>query len=666
MKDPAFIHKKDDYLERVAKHNTDIRLLAQRKSLEVMKQKIAHDSSFYLDSAEEWQGFEFVYLLKGKMKYVDSTPPVELEAGDYISRSGVPRKSWFETKTDVTLLYTSTQPAFHLLREEIEDYLRLAREIEATERMEGHSKRLVRMSNEVGKRMGLSTERLAQLKYASFFHDIGKAKVPDYILEKEGKLTEREWKIMKKHTKWGRETLESSDHLRETGKLVEQTHERPDGKGYPKGLEGEEIALEAKIVAVVDAWDAMRTDRPYRDALSKEEAIAELKENKGGQFDAQVVETFLNVLSEGKEIEADLDQRDKYKDELIHLRQREGLFQLSQQILSSESVEEIMEITLQAVIDFTSFRRAIISIFDEPIDPRAQHPRPALIKHYDHQGLTKEEEKKLEESAASRVKVNQKKFDPRYRLGRSYYVPHKDRQKHFDEDKEITSQLEEEETLDWHPADSLYIPLYREDEIIGQISVDDPEDGLVPDEENLQPIESFASLASLGMEKISRTTELEKHKEKLEVLHRLTEALKRREGMDALLNSAFAQIKEVLNFDYIAFFLREGDRLAPKHSFPPDRTERAKLQKLGRLIGRKTLARGEPLWGNLDELEIELSRREKLEASSIISLPLGEQGNLQIISVEEGQFDEEELKFAEIFVDRLQGEIERTELVELI
>ncbi len=313
MDKPTFIHGEEEYLDRVAKNNTDIRLLAREDSWEVMKQKIAQGATFYLDSSEDWQGFEFIYLVKGKIAYTGSESPIIMKSGDYISRREVPEESWFETRTEVVLLYISSQPAFHLLTEEIEDYLELAQEIESTEQMDGHSKRLVRMSHEVGKQLGLSTDRLATLRHASLFHDLGKARVPDRILEKEGKLTEEEWEIMEKHTIWGREMLEKSEHLREAGDIVEQTHERVDGEGYPKGLEDHEISLEAKIVAVVDAWDAMRTDRPYRDALSREDAILELKENKGGQFDPRVVDTFLDILREKGQPEANLGSRGEYK-----------------------------------------------------------------------------------------------------------------------------------------------------------------------------------------------------------------------------------------------------------------------------------------------------------------------------------------------------------------
>jgi len=511
METPSFIHKSEEYLDRVAKNNTDVRLLARHGSLEVMKQKIAGDSTFYLDSAEDWQGFEFVYILNGELEYTNPEEPIKLETGDYIARKEVPEESWFATKTDVELLYASSQPSFHLLREEIEDYLELAQEVESTEEMDGHSKRLVRMSQEVGKRLGLSTDRLGDLKYASFFHDIGKAEVPDELLEKQGDLTEEEWDIMKKHTKWGREMLEKAEHLQRAGKIVEQTHERLDGEGYPKGLAGDEIMMEAKIVSVVDAWDAMRTDRPYRDALPRSEAIKELKENKGSQFAPEVVDTFLSVLRSKTNLRPGLGERDKYKDEALHFQKREKLHRLSQEILSARKPEEIMAKTLEAAIELTPFQRGLISIFDKPVN--SDYSTTVRVKSYDHRGLSEIERKKLEETNIEELKVNTEKFDEYYRLGKSYYVPYEERQEKFEDGAKLESKLLAQQTLDWHPDDSLYIPLYRGNQIIGQISVDDPEDGLVPEPEDLQPIENFALLASLGLEKLELTDGKQKQTE---------------------------------------------------------------------------------------------------------------------------------------------------------
>jgi diguanylate cyclase (GGDEF)-like protein/putative nucleotidyltransferase with HDIG domain len=498
MENPSFIHKREEYLDRVSKSTTDIRLLARHHSLEVMKQKIAESSTFHLYAPEDWEGFEFIYVIRGELAYTETSPPLKLEAGDYISRQGIEDESWFETKTDVSLLYLSSQPAFHLMRQEIEDYLQLAEEIESTEQMDGHSKRLLRMSHEIGKRLGLDSKELTDLKYAAFFHDLGKARVPDRILEKEGSLTDEEWEIMEKHTIWGREMLEGAEKMDRVGKIVEQSHERVDGGGYPGGLSGDEIMLEARIITVVDSWDAMRSDRPYRDALSQQEAIAELKDNRGTQFDPEVVETFLEVLEEEGKMHPNTGSRSKYKDDVTHSHQSEKLFRFSQEIRSAESIERVVESTLDAIVESTVFRRALVSIFDRPIDPG--DPEPARVKHYDHRGLDEEDVKALEDNGLEGVKVDHQKFDPAYKLSESYYVPHEEREEKFDTEMKIESKLGEEETLNWHPDDSLYVPLYRKDKIIGQISVDDPEHGLVPDPESLQPIESFASISSMGVE----------------------------------------------------------------------------------------------------------------------------------------------------------------------
>ncbi|MFP4202542.1 MAG: HD domain-containing phosphohydrolase [Candidatus Acetothermia bacterium] len=504
MENTSFIHRKEEYIDRVAKTTTDIRLLARHNSLEIMKQKIAKGSNFYLDSAEEWQGFEFIYILRGEIAYTSAEEPVVLEPGDYIARHGVHEESWFEARVDTRVLVTSSQPAFYLLREEIEDYLQLAEEIESTEQMDGHSKRLVRMSHEVGKRLGLDTERLADLKYASFFHDLGKAKVPDRILEKEGSLTDEEWEIMEKHTVWGREMLEGPEQLERAGKIVEQTHERFDGGGYPKGLSGEDILLEARIVTVVDSWDAMRSDRPYRDALTEKEAVKELRDNKGSQFDPEVVDTFMEVLRGSDEMELDTQARGKYKEDITKSNQSEKLFRFSKEIQRSETIEEVMERTLDAVVESTAFQRALISIFDRPIDP--EDPGPARVKHYGHRGLSPEHQASLEEQDLTGVSVDHEKFAPEYKLGGVYYLPHEERRKKIDSKVEISSTMSDQETLDWHPDDSLYVPLYRGDKIIGQISVDDPEHGLVPDPESLQPLESFASISSMGVENTAGLT----------------------------------------------------------------------------------------------------------------------------------------------------------------
>jgi HD-GYP domain-containing protein (c-di-GMP phosphodiesterase class II) len=164
----------------------------------------------------------------------------------------------------------------------------------------GHSQRVTQLSVAIGKAMGLDLHDISNLRYGAYLHDIGKMAIPDPILLKPGPLTEEEWEIMKQHPARGREFLAEIPFLQGAIPITYSHHERWDGKGYPEGLQGEHIPLLARIFAVVDNWDALTSDRPYRKAWNEEEAVAFLKENAGAIFDPGVVDTFLTVLEKKK------------------------------------------------------------------------------------------------------------------------------------------------------------------------------------------------------------------------------------------------------------------------------------------------------------------------------------------------------------------------------
>jgi putative nucleotidyltransferase with HDIG domain len=169
---------------------------------------------------------------------------------------------------------------------------------------ESHLRRVSRYAQDVGDRLGLSAAELEKLRYASLLHDVGKIGVPDQVLGKPGPLAENEAEVMRRHPEIGARILRSIDVLRDVAPVILHHQERFDGvqdgefPGYPAGLHGEAIPLGARIIAVVDAFDAMTTDRPYRQALLVEEAVLVLREESGKQFDPTVVETFLAVLAE--------------------------------------------------------------------------------------------------------------------------------------------------------------------------------------------------------------------------------------------------------------------------------------------------------------------------------------------------------------------------------
>jgi putative two-component system response regulator len=162
----------------------------------------------------------------------------------------------------------------------------------------GHSERVVAFSLRLGRELGLGEEQLVALEFGSLLHDIGKIGVPDAILRKPAALDESEWFEMRKHPRHGQQILSGIAFLEGAARVVAQHHERFDGTGYPLGLRGERIDLNARIFSVADAFDAITSDRVYRRAKSYGAAVAELEEWAGRQFDPAVVEAFRRVPRE--------------------------------------------------------------------------------------------------------------------------------------------------------------------------------------------------------------------------------------------------------------------------------------------------------------------------------------------------------------------------------
>ncbi len=158
-----------------------------------------------------------------------------------------------------------------------------------------HSQRVVRYSIALAKKLGFPEREMPDLGRGALLHDIGKIGVPDAILLKPDELDPAEWEVMKRHPQIGFDILRSIDFLRASAEVVLCHQERFDGGGYPRGLEGDEIPMPARIFAIADTFDAMTSDRPYRKALSPEEARREIARFSGTQFDARVVDAFLSI-----------------------------------------------------------------------------------------------------------------------------------------------------------------------------------------------------------------------------------------------------------------------------------------------------------------------------------------------------------------------------------
>jgi len=161
---------------------------------------------------------------------------------------------------------------------------------------EEHARRVVKLSIELGRRLGLDQSIIHHIQLGALLHDIGKVGIPDSILLKNGELTPNERKIMNQHPAIGKKILQPLGLPPTALSLVHYHHEHWDGSGYPDRLTGESIPLPARIFAVVDVWDALTSDRPYRKAWSRERTIAYLKEQAGRQFDPALVDVFLRII----------------------------------------------------------------------------------------------------------------------------------------------------------------------------------------------------------------------------------------------------------------------------------------------------------------------------------------------------------------------------------
>jgi HD-GYP domain-containing protein (c-di-GMP phosphodiesterase class II) len=173
----------------------------------------------------------------------------------------------------------------------------LAEVVDADDAYTGmHTRDVVELSLNVADCLGLGADRRRDVEFGALLHDVGKVAIPKAILNKPGPLTEAEWEVMRTHTIEGQRMLDRvGGFMRDVGQIVRSSHERYDGGGYPDGLAGDEIPLEARIIAACDAYNAMTTTRPYRTAMDPAAAAAELVRCAGSQFDAVVVQVLLAV-----------------------------------------------------------------------------------------------------------------------------------------------------------------------------------------------------------------------------------------------------------------------------------------------------------------------------------------------------------------------------------
>lgn len=170
------------------------------------------------------------------------------------------------------------------------------------EKTEGHTMRVLDETIKICNNFGFTPEEQAHIRRGALLHDIGKVGVPDAILNKPGPLTDEEWVVMKKHPEYAYQMLCPIKYLRPALEIPYCHHEKWDGSGYPRGLKGKEIPLASRIFSIVDVFDALTSDRPYRKAWTRADTIAYIRKNTGTQFDPEIMDRCLEILTEGKSI----------------------------------------------------------------------------------------------------------------------------------------------------------------------------------------------------------------------------------------------------------------------------------------------------------------------------------------------------------------------------
>jgi len=162
---------------------------------------------------------------------------------------------------------------------------------------EGHSVRVVETTESLARALGVPDSEIIHMRRGALLHDVGKMGVPDVVLLKPGPLTEEEWELMRRHPQYAHDWLSPIAYLRPALAIPLSHHEKWDGTGYPHGLKGEQIPMAARIFAIIDVWDALLSDRPYRPAWTRDRAIEHLREQAGSHFEPRVVETFLQLMA---------------------------------------------------------------------------------------------------------------------------------------------------------------------------------------------------------------------------------------------------------------------------------------------------------------------------------------------------------------------------------
>lgn len=357
-----------------------------------------------------------------------------------------------------------------------------------------HSADVSQLCRRVGQRLGLSAAALDQLAHAAELHDVGKLAVPQAILTKPGPLTGDEWELIRQHTLIGERILRQVPALVPVATIVRSSHERYDGSGYPDGLCAEAIPLEARIVVVCDAYAAMLADRPYRAALTSEQAQEELRRHAGTQFDPLVVDAVAAELGDYAPLLASTPQaspRLPPEPRLTTIASLRGLLELRRLARSERSLQVVLEATARIVADSLGFRTVVINV---------RRPGTDLFEATTVRGDQVVRATLL--GSTNPVLVWQQLLQERYHRRGAYHI----RAGELDWTtvggaRAVVGEVAGSDPWLWHPEDELFVPFSTSDgSLLGIFSLGEPASNRRPSDDELDILVAIAEHAADAIE----------------------------------------------------------------------------------------------------------------------------------------------------------------------
>ncbi|MGL4798472.1 MAG: HD-GYP domain-containing protein [Cellulosilyticaceae bacterium] len=280
--------------------NEGFELVVQNEQTQVMIGNIPKNQKLYIGPNALDETLEFLYVISGHIQFKIDGEIVEVKAGDSFYIRDLEEDVVGHMEEDTKILYYTTEPHYANISDELKELRKVLNQIEQKDcYTKGHSTRVAMYAATFLQHSEKNIASAKKLGYAAQLHDIGKCKIADEILQKPGRFTPEEREEMNKHSLYSAKMLrEEFQFDEEICHMVECHHERYDGSGYPYGLKGEEIPIEARIIAIVDTFDAITTKRPYQPARTIEEAIEEMN-RFAHEFDPEFFEIFKKLVRSG-------------------------------------------------------------------------------------------------------------------------------------------------------------------------------------------------------------------------------------------------------------------------------------------------------------------------------------------------------------------------------